>query len=379
LRAGKPVKLQQQPFKVLTLLAQQPGRLVTRGEIAQHLWGENTFVDYERGLNFAMVQIRAALEDSSGNPRFIETLPRRGYRFIAPVSSGSEPLPSKGHVQGATLHSRRLPRRWWWLGTAAVVVAAAGFSIQPDHSLEAPQVSARQTIVVLPFKNLGPAEDRFFADGMAEEITSRLARVRGLGVISRTSADQYAAAGKTVGQIGAELGVDFVLEGAVQWERQQGGPSRVRIMPQLIRVADDVHVWSRVYTRDLVEIFRLQTELTQAVVGELDVGLRAWEQGALETRPTENLQAYQAYLRGLDAAARYSGDDDTRLAVHMFQRAVELDPDFALAHARLEQLLALPSGLEMSAPLLEMDPAFRSLHDHPRYSELLRRLASRQL
>ncbi len=197
---------------------------------------------------------------------------------------------------------------------------------------------ARRRIVVLPFENLGAAEDAYFAAGVTEEITSRLAAVGDLGVISRSSALQYAKAGKNLRQIGQELGVDYVLEGTVRWDRRAGGASRVRVTPQLIRVADDTHLWSDRYDRVMEDLFDVQSEIATNVVEQLGVAvLRPEERQALVARPTENLEAYQAYLRGLDHEINRDDREEANLALRMFERAVELDPDFALAWAHLSK------------------------------------------
>ena len=193
-------------------------------------------------------------------------------------------------------------------------------------------------LVVLPFENLGPPEDGFFADGITEEITSRLAALRGLGVVSRTSAFQYKETDKTIRVIGDELGVDYVLEGTVRWERLSEGESRVRVTPQLIRVFDDTHVWSERYDHELNKIFDVQSQIATQVVDQLNITLLEPERRSLEAKQTENLDAYEAYLRGLEykAKALYS-DQNRRLVVRMFERAVELDPGFALAYAELSK------------------------------------------
>jgi serine/threonine protein kinase/tetratricopeptide (TPR) repeat protein len=194
----------------------------------------------------------------------------------------------------------------------------------------------RKRIVVLPFENLGPPDDEFFASGMTEEIISRLAGVTGLGVISRTTAMQYDKSGKTIKRIGEELGVDFVLEGTVRWARGAGRASRVRITPQLIRVSDDTHVWASRYERVIDDIFQVQTDIAEHVTEQLDINLLQAEREELHTAPTRNLEAYQAYLKGLYyERPRGFLEERDRLAVQMFQQAVELDPDFALAHAEL--------------------------------------------
>jgi TolB-like protein/cytochrome c-type biogenesis protein CcmH/NrfG len=201
-------------------------------------------------------------------------------------------------------------------------------------------------IVVLPFENLGPPEDEYFADGMTEEIISRLAAVSELHIISRTSALHYKGTNKTIRQIGEELGVDYALEGTVRWDRSGGGHGRVRITPQLIQVADDRHLWSERYDRVIEDIFEVQSGIAMKVIAQLHVTLLEPEVKALEARPTENIEAYNAYLSGM----KYSGlptQEDAKTAISMFERAVELDPDFALAHAHLSRLhnLAVYAGL----------------------------------
>jgi len=200
----------------------------------------------------------------------------------------------------------------------------------------------RKMIVVLPFENLGTPDDAYFAAGMTEEFTSRLAKVRGLGVISRTSAVQYDRAGKTLRQIGADLGVDYVLEGTVRWDRSSGdrgaGASRVRVTPQLIRVSDDTHLWSEQYDRTIDDLFAVQSEIATNVIKSLGVTLLEPEQRAIAARPTENMDAYHAYLRGIDdlESPDYSEARMRRTSAAL-EQAVALDSTFALAWAALSQ------------------------------------------
>jgi TolB-like protein/Tfp pilus assembly protein PilF len=197
-------------------------------------------------------------------------------------------------------------------------------------------------LVVLPFENLGAPEDEYFADGITEEITSRLAALQGLGVISRTSAFQYKGAGKNIKQIGEELGVGYVLEGTVRWDRATEGESHIRVTPQLIRVSDDTHLWSERYDRKLENIFVVQSQIAERVIDQLDVALLGDEREILTDRPTDNMEAYQAYLRGLEHMNRPGyGEESARAAVQMFERAVALDPNFALAYTGLSRVLSL--------------------------------------
>ncbi|MGH8004964.1 MAG: tetratricopeptide repeat protein [Limisphaerales bacterium] len=197
-------------------------------------------------------------------------------------------------------------------------------------------VPQRKMLAVLPFENLGSAEDEYFADGITDEITTNLAKVSGLGVISRTSAIKYKKSDKNLRQIGSELGVDYVLEGTIRWDRL-GGANRVRINCQLIRVKDDTHLWAESYDRVFEQIFELQSEVAQKVTAALDVILLEPERRALEAKPTENLEAYEYYLRGNDYLNRGWAKKDLEIALQMYEEAVELDSNFALAYAKLSQ------------------------------------------
>jgi len=210
----------------------------------------------------------------------------------------------------------------------------------PTGITESPvKISKRKKVVILPFENLGLPEDKYFADGITEEITSRLAAVSGIGVISRTSAVQYDRKGKNMTQIGEDLRVDYVLEGTVRWDRRSGKKSRVRVTPQLISVSDDTHLWSERYDRVLEDIFEVQSEIAKHVIHHLDITLLEPEQSTLKTRPTKNLEAYNAYLRGIEYIRRPAYVEETlQLALHMFKRAAEIDPEFTLAYVELSKI-----------------------------------------
>lgn len=197
-------------------------------------------------------------------------------------------------------------------------------------------LKAVKSIVVLPLENLGPSEDEYFAAGMTEEITSRLASVSGLGVISRTSATQYAKTSKTIREIGDELGVEYVLEGTVRWARAPVGPGRVRITPQLIQVSDDTHLWAETYDRIFDDIFEVQSDIAQKVVEQLGVKLLKPERKAVEVQPTENLEAYHAYLRARYYATRpHFSLDNWKQVIECAQQAVEFDHGFVPAYVEL--------------------------------------------
>jgi serine/threonine protein kinase/Flp pilus assembly protein TadD len=215
------------------------------------------------------------------------------------------------------------------VGTAAVIWYLG--RADSDQPSEAPS----PRIVVLPFENLGPPEHEYFADGITEEITARLSSVKGLRVISRTSAIQYAGSKMSIGQMGEELGVGYVLEGTVRWADSEGD-SRIRITPQLIRVADDTHLWAQTYDRIADNIFDIQSEIAEHVTDHLGIALTGPGTGDTQSQPTENFAAYQAYLRGRYYEARpHFTIEDWNQAIAAYQKAVDLDPDFALAYAHL--------------------------------------------
>jgi serine/threonine-protein kinase len=213
--------------------------------------------------------------------------------------------------------------------TVAALAAAVALANRGEKPVETP------TIAVLPFQNLGAAEDGYFTDGITEEITSRLAMLPRLGVISRTSANQYRGTGKPLKTIGRELGAEYVLEGSVRWEKSPGRSSRVRVTPQLIRVSDDRHLWAGQYDETLEEVFQVQSRIAERVASALELALQEPDRQALAAKPTASLRAYDFYLRGNDYFSRAGDPAGLRMAEEMYTRATELDPAFALAFARL--------------------------------------------
>jgi len=192
-------------------------------------------------------------------------------------------------------------------------------------------------LAVLPFKNMGAPGDQYFADGLTEEITSRLAGVSDLGVVSRTSTDPYKGTNKNIRQIGQELGVGYILEGSVRWEKSPGGGSRVRVTPQLIRVADDRHLWADRYDAELADVFQVQSSIAEQVTSAMNLALDPSEKQTNNERPTENTEAYVLYLRGIEYGTRGPDREDFHNSVEMFRRAVALDSNFAQAWARLSE------------------------------------------
>ncbi len=219
---------------------------------------------------------------------------------------------------------------------AVVIIIALGIIFTGK---EAPTLPPDRTmIVVLPFENLGPPEDGYFADGITEEVTSRLAALQGLGVISRTSASRYKDTKKTIRQIGDELSVDYVLEGAVRWNRNGEDQGRVRVTPKLIRVSDDTQLWSESYDRVIQNLFSVQSDIAEQVARQLDITVLEPERRAMYTDPTDNLEAYDLYLQGREYGEqgwRSSDSGGFEQAIQMFERAIELDPNFALAYVHM--------------------------------------------
>jgi len=229
-------------------------------------------------------------------------------------------------------------KRWMIMVALIVVVAVVGIGILYFINKKPAPPSERNMLVVLPFENLGPPEDEYFADGITEEITSRLSALHGLGVISRNSAKQYKRTDKTIKQIGEELGIDYLLEGTVRWDRSQEGQGRVRVTPQLIRVSDDSHLWSERYDRSLEDIFLVQSDIAEEVAQQLDLNVLAPERKALNAKPTDNIEAYDYYLRGWKHWNRgwlFSEGQEFEQAIQMYEKATELDPEFAQAYVML--------------------------------------------
>ncbi|UCC82132.1 MAG: tetratricopeptide repeat protein [Gemmatimonadota bacterium] len=258
-----------------------------------------------------------------------------------------------------------------WGFVAAGWLALGGRLPGPTAGTE--RSSAGIKLVVLPFENLGQPEDEYFADGVTEEITSRLSEIPELGVISRTTAIQFKGSTRTVREIAAQLDVDYVLEGTVRWERALGAPSQVRVTPQLIRVSDDTNIWTERYDAVLSEIFQVQSDIAENVALALDITLLGPQRQAIWARPTENLDAYDYFLRGNDHYARRFIEEEAWSAVEMYEAAIGLDPEFAHAYAALSRALvwlnqqfergaALPRAREAVDEALRLAPDLAEAH-----------------
>jgi len=354
-KAGLRIRVQQQPMKLLEILLERPGEVVTREELRSRVWPSESFGDFDQALNIAVGKIRSALGDSAENPRFIETLPKRGYRFIADVSvldadahakraesaAVDPPVAGPGQEsQGAGLAIR--PKRRMWL-THGVIVALAlivGLSLLVlagwlfrSHR-RAPE--GIRSLAVLPLDNLsGDASQNYFADGMTDELITDLAQISALRVISRTSVMIYKGARKPLPQIARELNVDAVVEGTVL----RSG-NRVRITAQLIEASTDRHIWSQSYEGELRDTLALQNRVASAVADQIRINLTPREQAALKNVEVVNPEAYEAYLKG-----RYFWNkrtvDGLRVALAYFNQAIDEDPKYARAYSGLADTYAL--------------------------------------
>ena len=373
-KRGLKVRLQDQPFQILVMLLERPGELVTRQEIHQKLWPADTFVGFDHGLNNAINRLREALGDSAETPRFIETLPRKGYRFIALVTGDGQLAEAEYPAAAATPVVEtgpidpRLSARPRFLVTILVLcfaLALAGMVYLGWRRMRAGRPSPGSEYVmlaVLPFQNLSgdPSQD-YFSDGLTEEVIAQLGALSPdqLGVIARTTSMAYKHTSKSVEQIGSELGVGYVLESSVRRDGNQ-----VRISVQLIRVHDQVHVWARSYDRQISHSIELQEEVAKAVAEQIEVKLSPSYKG--RTNPHHlDAEANEAYLRG-----RYFWNQFTpegyRQAISYFQQAIARDSNFAEAY----------SGLADSYNFLVVTDSIPASEGHPKALEAARRAVS---
>lgn len=332
-RNGHRIRLQDKPFQILAALIDRAGDVVTREELRQRLWPADTFVDFDHSLNNAVNRLRETLHDSSELPRFIETLPKLGYRFIGAVEPAGEVVDTGAHPGDhlpAHPVGRPLLRSWAAVGIALVLVAAIAAFWQWARRSSVP--SQRVMLAVLPFENLsGDSELDYVGDGLTEELISQLGRWNPdeMGIIARTSSMLYKARNKSVKQVGQELGVDYVLEGSFR-----AASDRWRISAQLIRVRDQTHLWAEDFNRPRGDIVGLQEDVASAVARQIEIRLARTEEARRAKAPRVSPAAQEAYLRG--RALWYTRTSEgMRKSVEYFQRAIELQPDYALAYAGL--------------------------------------------
>ena len=355
-KRGLRVRLQEQPFQVLALLLENRGELVTREELREKIWGQ-TVVDFDHGLNKAINKIREALGDSAENPRFVETVARRGYRFLAdatPIDPAADTRPGletgdlvppidshRVELTDVGMPPKRSYRTRAWAGAGlglALVLAVSLPWILYSQSQSSPKI---RSLAVLPLKSLSgdPSQD-YFADGMTDALITDLAQISALRVISRTSAMTYKRADKPLPEIARELNVEAVVEGTVSRSGE-----RVRITAQLIQVPAEKHLWAQSYEGDLQDTLALQNRVARAIAEQIQVTLNPQEEAALNKSKTVNAEAYEAYLKG-----RYFWNKRTSeglvKATDYFRYAIDTDPDYARAHSGLADSYALSGDWE---------------------------------
>jgi TolB-like protein/DNA-binding winged helix-turn-helix (wHTH) protein/tetratricopeptide (TPR) repeat protein len=335
-RRGVATNLRGQPLKILRLLLERPGDIITREELRDALWDDATFVEYDVGVNAAIRRLRRALGDSAEVPRFVETLPGRGYRFLVPVDVVNVPVADAQAVEPS--EPIRPRAAWGWMAalTVAVLVLTGVVYWRVGSSVgRGPTVPIR-SVAVLPLQNLSSSEEGgYFAAGLADALLTELGRIHELKVISRTSTLRYAGTRQTIPEIARELGVDAVVEGSVLRT-----PERVRVTVQLIDGRTDHHLWANSYERPIHDLIALQQDLVGAIVREMGVAVTPEVAARLATRRAIAPAAYESYLRG-----RYfwqqRTDEGLRKAIALFEEALRVWPDYAAAHAGLADVYGL--------------------------------------
>jgi len=335
-RGGMRVRLEGQPVAILKMLLERPGELVRREELQKELWPADTFVDFEHSLNAAVKRLRSALNDSADHPRYIETLARRGYRFIATVDSteaDSEVNPL------AAIPSPTRPGPRWWISSVVVVLALAvvGWIWFESRQRQVMVTLLRvRSLAVLPLQNLsGDSSQEYFADGMTEELIGCLAKIHGLRVISRTSAMHFKNTKLSVPEIAKTLGVDAVVEGSVIREGSQ-----IRVHAQLIRGATDEHIWAGEYQREYGNVLALQEDIARSIAGRVEMSLKPAETSARESTQVLDPEAHENYLKG-----RYYFNqrttDTLNKSIEYFRQAIARDQSYALPYCGLADAYAL--------------------------------------
>jgi TolB-like protein/DNA-binding winged helix-turn-helix (wHTH) protein/Tfp pilus assembly protein PilF len=342
-RDGLRIRLEGQPVAILKMLLDRAGELVTREELQKELWPADTFVDFEHSLNAAVKRLRAALSDSADHPLYIETLARRGYRFIAPVDAADNGSDSPAPVAIASAEQvakNVYGRRLWPQAVVALFVVVVAVALwywrEWRHGLAPPAGPVIHSLAVLPLKNLsGDPSQEYFADGMTEELIGLLSKIHGLRVISRTSAMHFKNTQLSVPEIAKMLGVDAIVEGSIVREGRQ-----VRVHAQLIRAATDEHIWAEQYQREYGSLLEVEEEVSRSIAKQIEVNLTPEDRARLvPTRPVDP-EAHENYLKG-----RYYFNQRTEGALNKsiasFQQAIARDSGYALAYSGLADAYAM--------------------------------------
>jgi TolB-like protein/DNA-binding winged helix-turn-helix (wHTH) protein/Tfp pilus assembly protein PilF len=358
---GIRIKLQDLPFQMLLALIQRPGDLVSREELRRLLWPDGTFVDFDHGISSAVNKLRTALSDSARHSHYIETVGRRGYRFLYPVTLMKQELPWK---------KQTTPR---FNGRVTAVMAlglllAIVFTVVTLRRASGSSAATIRSVAVLPLKNLSSnPEQEYFSEGLTDELTARLASLQGLRVISATSAMQYRNTTKPLPAIAKELNVDAVVEGSVL----RAG-DRVRITAQLIEAAGDRHLWAESYERDERDVLTLQNDVARDIAEKIKLNLDPASRARLVAATPVDPKAHEEYLRGRYLWSRRS---DFQQAILHFEAAIAADPNYAPAYAGLADCYALLSGYTLTPQdqaipkaraaalkALELDPNLAEAH-----------------
>lgn len=346
--AGRVLKLERIPMEILLFLAAQRGRLVSRDQIVEKIWGQGVFLDTDNSINGAIRKIRQALKDDPEAPRFIETVSGKGYRFIAAVDSGERtPAPAAAtETRDDRADRKERGPRVLLLGVALALAAAlAGYAKWPGWRVRQAAPEGRVMLAVLPFENLtGDAGQDYISDGLTEEMITQLGRANPAhwGVIARTSVMLYKHNLEPLDEIGRRLGVQYVVEGSLRRNADQ-----LRVTAQLIRVKDQTHVWAREYDRELKNLLELEGEIGQEIADEIQLTLGNQRKLKLAAHRTEtaapSYEAYDLYLRGLYVWNQRTTAGGFPRAAEYFQQAIALDHDYARAYAGLANAYGLQS------------------------------------
>ncbi|HWO36229.1 MAG TPA: winged helix-turn-helix domain-containing protein [Candidatus Acidoferrum sp.] len=386
---GIRLHVQNQPVRVLWFLVEQPGRLVTRQELQEKLWPGHSAEEVDDSLNSTVKKLREALGDDAGKPLYIETIPRRGYRFIAPIqtelpeklsdekqASSVEPswLTAETAVQATALSDGLLGwRRYQKPGTIGLltVIVIAGFLSVTAFLKRAGADAQIHSIAVLPFENLsGDSSQDYFAEGLTDAVTTDLAQIGAVKVISRSSANHYRKDYKPLVKIGQELGVDAVVEGTVA----RSG-NRVRVNARLVSTGDDRNLWAQSFERDTGDILSLEDDLAQSVSRRIEVALTPNYMYRRDEPHPVNVQAYEAYLSGMHDLNNHRTNNELQRSLEQFNDAISLDSTFARAYAgkaiaynllgdydAIPGSQAGPSAESAARRALELDPSLASAH-----------------
>lgn len=354
---GIRIKLREQSVQILLMLLEHPGEVVLREEIQLRLWPNNTIVEFDHGINAAIQKLRDALGESADKPQYVETVARRGYRFLGEAKRVGPRSGGSGAPAGAGLVAT--PAGWSFaksvglglgiLASVIVLLIALNVGRLRERVLGRAGTPRIESLAVLPVRNFSgdPAEE-FFADGMTDALITGLAQIRAVNkVTSVTSVMHYKGTSETLPQIARELGVDGIVEASVM---RSGG--RVRITAQLIEARHDRHLWANNYEREMTDVLALQSELVQAIVGEIRVQVTPQESERLKTARRVDPEVYDTTLKGKAALESATREGEVHQAIELFQKAINRDPTYAPAWAGLGEALwyLAAFGMEFVAP-----------------------------